>query len=390
MVTETAPSRPDWDEFRRQMPVAPEWAYFDHAAVGPLSLPARQAVEAWAAEAAEQGDTCYAQWMKSIEQARNSAAQLLGADLEEVALIPNTTVGISLVAEGFPWQAGDNVVTLENEFPSNQYPWMNLQARGVEVRRVAVEEGHVALDVIDAACDEKTRLVAASWIGFASGWRTDLDALAEVVHRNGALLVLDAIQGLGVMPLDLRQTPVDFLSAGGHKWLLSPEGSGIFFLRREHLDLLRPVGVGWNSVVHYYRFDRIDLDLRPTAARYEGGTYNTPGLLGLGASLKLLEAYGTEAISRRILHLSDYACERLAEIGATLVSKRQPTETGHDPRSGIVSFDLPGENLRRLRMRLMQNKVVVSFRCGALRIALHAYNNEDDVDRLVDGIRSER
>ena len=193
----------------------------------------------------------------------------------------NTTEGINLVAEGFPWRDGDNMVTLADEFPSNQYPWMNLSSRGVECRRVPTIDGRVDLAAIERACDARTRIVAISWVNFAHGWRNDLDALAELAHRRGAHLFVDAIQALGVFPLDVRRTPIDFLAADGHKWLLGPEGAGLFDVRREHLEKLRPLGLGWNSVSQGRDYNRIELTVKDTAARYEGGSYNMAGLLGL-------------------------------------------------------------------------------------------------------------
>jgi selenocysteine lyase/cysteine desulfurase len=251
-------SNDPWLELRRQMPCAEKWAYFDHAAVAPISAPARTALVAWANDLAENGCADWPRWAERLEDVRRRGAELISASTDEIALIRNTTEGVNLVAEGFPWQAGDNVVVPADEFPTNLYPWMNLAARGVEVRRVPVDQGRVDLDRLAAACDARTRIVAVSWVGYASGWRNDVDALVELAHGRGALLFLDAIQGLGVFPLDVRRTPVDFLAADGHKWLLGPEGAGLFYLRREHLDLLRPVGLGWNSVVQSYDFDRIE------------------------------------------------------------------------------------------------------------------------------------
>jgi selenocysteine lyase/cysteine desulfurase len=290
------------------MPVTARWVYLDHAAVAPIPAPAQQAIAHWADEAAHDGATRWPEWDRRVHEVRGLAARLIATDEDEIALVHNTTAGISLVAEGFPWQSGDNVVTLANEFPSNLYPWMNLASRGVETRRVAVDRGRVDVDRIAEACDERTRIVAASWVGFASGWRNDVAQLARVAHDNGALLFLDAIQGLGVFPLDVRATNVDFLAADGHKWLLGPEGAGILFIRREHLDRLRPLGVGWHSVGHDHDFDRIEPDWKPSAARYEGGSENTPGFIGLRASLQLLLAYG--AGNHRFCLQTAYGCWR--------------------------------------------------------------------------------
>lgn len=378
MSADEAISQPDWDEFRRQMPVAKRWVYLDHAAVAPIPACSQQAIQHWADEAACDGTTRWPQWDRHVHEVRGLAARLVASDEDEIALIHNTTAGISLVAEGFPWQSGDNVVTLANEFPSNLYPWMNLASRGVETRRVAVERGRVDFNRIAEACDERTQIVAASWVGFASGWRNDVAELSRVAHDCGALLFLDAIQGLGVFPLDVRETNVDFLAADGHKWLLGPEGAGILFIRREHLDRLRPLGVGWHSVAHDHDFDRIEPDWKPSAARYEGGSENTPGFIGLRASLELLLDYGADNLARRILEITNFACQRLTSAGATIQSVR---DGEHD--SGIVSFTWPHGDMRAIRHQLLNKNIVLSFRSGRLRISPHAYTNEDAIERLV-------
>ncbi|MFH1269410.1 MAG: aminotransferase class V-fold PLP-dependent enzyme [Planctomycetota bacterium] len=371
----------DWDAFRRQMPVTEKWAYFDHAAVAPLPDPARAAVARWAQDATENGDVSCPAWTRQLERLRALSAQLIGAELDEIALVRNTTEGINLVAEGFPWQPGDNCVTLADEFPSNQYPWMNLADRGVETRRVPADEGRVDLDRLAAACDARTRIVTVSWVSYSSGWRNDVDRLAEIAHRHGALLFLDAIQALGVFPLDVRQTPVDFLAADGHKWLLGPEGAGIFFTRGEHLDLLRPIGVGWNSVVHEHDFTRIELVLKDSARRYEGGSYNTAGMIGLCASMEVLAQFGPEAMADRIVQITDLACRRLTDFGAVVVSDR-----AEERKSGIVVFELPGRDPQAVRQRCLEQGVVLSCRAGRLRISPHAYNSAGDIDRLLEAL----
>jgi cysteine desulfurase/selenocysteine lyase len=363
------------------MPVARRWAYLDHAAVAPITGPAHDAVTRWAEDAALDGATSYSRWMERMERLRTASARMIGAQPDEIALVRNTTVGINLVAEGFPWQPGDNVVTRADEFPSNLYPWMHLADRGVETRRVPTQDGKIELDRRAAACDGRTRMITISWVAYASGWRHDVRQLAEIAHRHGALLFLDAIQGLGAFPLDVGKTPVDFLAADGHKWLLGPEGAGILYVRREHLQRLRPLGVGWNSVVHAHDFSRIELAFKETAARYEGGSPNTAGFVGLGASVELLCGLGVEAIGRRILELTDLACRRLEAIGAVVRSHRQGPE-----KSGIVTFELPGRDPETIRQRCMERHVALSCRSGRLRISPHAYNDASDIERLVEAL----
>lgn len=368
--------------FRERMPISGRCAYFDHAAVAPLSGPASAAIARWLDEATHEGVRAWGRWNRTADDARSAAARLLHARPEEIAFVSSTTAGISLVAEGFAWQAGDNVVTLADEFPSNQYPWLNLADRGVEVRRLPTQEGRLDLADLEQACDARTRIVSISWVNYATGFRHDLAAVAEIAHRAGALLLVDAIQGLGVFPLDVREIPIDFLAADGHKWLLSPEGAGILYIRREHLDRIRPQGVGWHSVVHEGDFSRIELDLKPAAERFEGGSPNSVGIAGLGASLAMFNELGRQNIAESVLHFTRTASERLRSLGATIVS---PQDDPH--RSGIVAFELPGHDPKEIRGRCLAADVLLSVRNGRLRISPHGYNNEDDLERLLDALQ---
>ena len=371
-----------WEDFREKMPIARSWAYLDHAAVSPLPEPTREAIATWTQQAAEQGGVAWPIWNRTLEGVRKTAADLVGARTDEIALVRSTTEGISLVAEGFPWQQGDNVVTLANEFPSNLYPWMNLASRGVETRRVPVADGVVNLQQVESACDERTRIISMSWIGYSLGWRIDPAEVAELAHRRGVLFFLDAIQGLGAFPLDVRKSDIDFFAADGHKWMLGPEGAGLLYVRHEHLNRLRAIGVGWNSVVRSYDFDHVELELKPAASRYEGGTPNSVGFTGLGASLQLLASYGIERIAERVLEITGFACERLKSIGASVASHRNEEKRC----SGIVAFEIPGKDPQALRKQCLDAGVALGCRSGRLRISPHAYANESDIERLVDAL----
>ncbi|MBM3999486.1 MAG: aminotransferase class V-fold PLP-dependent enzyme [Planctomycetes bacterium] len=371
----------DMAGFRRQMPVTRRWTYLDHAAVSPLPAPTRAAMDAMLADFSEQGDVGWSGWAERVEAVRRSAAALIGSTPEELAFVPNTTMGISFVAEGFPFRAGDNVVTLANEFPSNAYPWMHLADRGVETRRVPVDETGVDLGKVSELCDGRTRLIAVSWVGYATGFRIDLDRMAAFAHERGARLFVDAIQGLGLFPIDVSRTPIDYLAADGHKWMLGPEGAGLLYVRRERLDELRPLGLGWHSVVHSHDFSRIELNIRPDAARYEGGTWNMVGILGLGASLDLLASFGLSPdrspLADTVLAWTDRASAWIGERGGVVLSDRRPAH-----RSGIVSFQWPGERPEAVRKMLLEAGVVSSCRGGRLRISPHAYCDDDDLARF--------
>lgn len=367
-----------WNDFRARMPVTRRWAYFDHAAVAPLCGPAQAAMIEWADDLADNGDADWGRWRKRIETVRSHAAKLVGAKTSEIALIRNTTEGVNLVAEGIDWRPGDNVVVPAGEFPTNLYPWLNLKSRGVETRVVPVDDERLDLNRLSDACDARTRIVAASWVGYATGWRNDVDALAEVAHRNGALLFLDAIQGLGVFPLDVTRTSVDFLAADGHKWLLGPEGAGLLFVRETHLKDLRPLGVGWNSTVDSGDFTQSELRLKSGADRYEGGSHNASGVVAFGAALKMFLDVGVLAISQRLLEVTDRLCERLVEIGATIESCREG-----DRRSGIVAFNLPGVDPHHIRRTCRDADVNVNCRNGRVRASPHCYTDENDIERLI-------
>jgi len=369
----------DWTALREEFPVTRHWAYFDHAAVAPISRPAQQAMAEFAADLAENGDVYESRWVQRVEAVRKLAGRLLNADPLDLAFIKNTSEGIDIVAEGFPWKSGDNVITAAEEYPANIYPWMNLASRGVELRMIASRGNRISVDDIRSAIDARTRVVSISFVEFASGYRNDLYQIGSLCRERGICLFVDAIQGLGILPLDVQETPVDFLAADGHKWLLSAEGAGIFYARRELVDILHPIGVGWNSVIGARNFSKIDFRLKPHAGRWESGSLNVAGITALGASLELLLGIGLPAVSQRVLDLTDQLCEQALTAGLEVFSSRQLEE-----KSGIVSIVLPGRNVRELVQRCREAGIVVNQRLGRLRVSPHCYNSIEEIDRLVD------
>jgi selenocysteine lyase/cysteine desulfurase len=367
----------DWTQVRDEFPVTRRWAFLDHAGVAPISARARQAMVDWAADVAENGIVAESRWSRRVEEVRALAGRLLNADPRDIAFVKNTSEGIGLVAEGFPWQPGDNVVTAAEEFPANLYPWMNLEARGVNVRMVPSRGPRLELDDVRRAVDARTRIVALSFVEYASGFRNDLDGLGKLCRERGIILCVDAIQGLGVLPLDVAATPIDFLSADGHKWLLGPEGAAIFYARREMVDLLHPVGVGWRSVVDCFSFSRADFRLKPGASRWESGALAVGAIAALGASLELLLTIGIARVWERVRQLTDYVCEQAARVDLTVFSSRQPGD-----KSGIVSIEFPGADPRAAVRRCREEGVVINERGGRLRVSPHCYNVPEEVDRL--------
>jgi len=372
----------DWNQFRDLMPVTKKWAYLDHAAVAPLPQPAADWVTKWMTESMNEGDAVWPTWARRLDEIRETAARLIGAAATEIAFVPNTTFGINLVADGFDWKPGDNVVIPDHEFPSNLYPWMALENRGVGVRIVELDGHKICPQRIADACDDRTRIVSASWVGYASGYRMDVAEIAQVVHDAGALFFLDAIQGMGVFPLDVVKSNVDFLAADGHKWMLGPEGAGIFYVAQEHMDKLRPMNVGWNSVKQGNDYSNVKLDIKDNALRYEGGSPNMVGNFGLGGSLDLLERFGlaadTSAIGDRVMENSAKLHEGLKQAGATVFSSADANYG-----SGIVSFEIPGKESGLMRLEMLKRNIVTSFRGGRIRAAIHCYNDQADIDQVV-------
>jgi selenocysteine lyase/cysteine desulfurase len=372
----------DWELLRNEMPVTRQWAFFDHAAVAPISGRAQQAILEYAADLAENGDVHAARWEQRAEEVRRLAGRLLNAEPADIAFIKNTSEGVGIVAEGLPWQSGDNVVSAEEEYPANIYPWMNLARRGVELRRIPSRDGRVPIEDLAAAIDGRTRIVSLSSVEFASGFRNDLDAVGALCRERGVYFFVDAIQSLGVFPLDVRQTPIDFLAADGHKWLLGAEGAGIFYMRQELVERLHPVGVGWNSVVRSRDFSRIDFRLKPNAGRWESGSLNLAGITGLGASLEMLLGIGIREIAGRVLELTDYLCENAARAGLEVYSSRRPGE-----QSGIVSLVAAGAEPRSLVRQCRAAGIAINQRAGRLRVSPHCYNTREEIDRLLDVLK---
>jgi len=369
----------DWASFREHFPVTAHWAFFDHASVAPPTADCARAITEWADDKAHNGATSYHVWDKRIDETRRRAGKLINADPLDVCFIGNTSQGISFIAEGFPWKPGDNVVTAAEEYPANQYPWMNLRDKGVEYRPVPSRGNRVEIADLRAAIDSRTRVLAISSVEFSSGFRNDLAALGELCRERGIFFFVDAIQSLGVVPTDVQALPIDALAADSHKWMLGPEGAGIAYIRREWVERLHATGVGWNSVVNATDFSTIDFRMRPNAGRWEGGTHNVGGIAGMGASIQLLLDTGIAKVQTRVRELTDYLCDRVRSAGAEVFSSRKPGED-----SGIVSLLTPGRDPKELNRRCRSAGVVVNVRSGRLRVSPHAYNTVEEIDRLVE------
>jgi len=309
------------------------------------------------------------------QELRQALGQLINASPEEIAFVQNTAEGINIAAHAIPFQPGDNVIFCDMEYPANVYPWMNLERRGVEVRIIPHREGGLALGDLKEHIDERTKVVAVSSVEFLTGFRNDLKGIGELCKARGPYFVVDAIQSVGVIPLDVRECQIDMLSCGGFKWLMGPCGLGFFFCRRELIEEMIPAYAGADCVVGAENFRDYDLTFLPNAKRFEPGTGNYVGKVGLLASVNLLLEVGIEEIQRWTLHLTDLLIEDLQERGYQIASCLRP-----EHRSAIVSFSTP--DVRADYEKLIANKVIVSLRENYIRVSPHGYNTEEEVLRV--------
>lgn len=360
------------------MPIVREYNFMDHAAVSPISGPAGAAMRRFIDEAESHGHVRGGLYPET-KRVRQLSARLLNCHPEEVTFIKNTSEGISYVANGLNFSKGDNIVTTGVEFPANIYPWMHLRPLGVQLKMVPEDKGRIPIERIIELIDDRTRVVTISAVQFASGFRSDLAALGAACQERGVLFCVDAIQALGCVPIDVRAMKIDFLCADGHKWLLGPEGAGIFYCRHELLGLLRPSSVGWLGVKNPLNFLDYRLEFRDDARRFDGGSYNIAGIWGLGASIEWMLEIGIDSIWHRVRMLTDRLAEGVRTKGYRVVSSREPSEA-----SGILAFVSSTHDHTRIVSHLRQEyRTVIAAREGRLRVSPHFYNTEEEIDQLV-------
>jgi selenocysteine lyase/cysteine desulfurase len=326
-------------------------------------------------------------WYPDLERLRSLAATIINASKDEIAFVKNTSEGISIVAKGLDWQWGDGIVTTAVEYPANIYPWMEV-ARSHGARLVMVPEETDAAGrrivpvekILEAAADPRTRIVSLSHIEFASGQRHDIAKIGAFCREHKIIFNVDAIQSIGVVPVDVKAMHIDYLSADGHKWMLGPEGAGIFYCRQELLERTRPLMIGWMNVVNNQAYGDYDYTLQHSAMRFECGTYNVPGLLALRGSLELLHSAGIDAVAARVKTLTDRLIDKLMAKGYQVLSPRSSEQW-----SGVVSFTSPSHDHAEIVRRLRKShQTEIALREGRLRVSPHFYNTEEQIDRLVE------
>ncbi len=361
-------------------PVCREKIFLAHAGVTALPRVVADAVIDYT-DACTTDDQEYEGVIRRINETRRICADFIGAKAHEIALLGPTSLGLSLVANGLPWQPGDEVVAYLDDYPANVYPWMDLERRGVRLVRLQPERpGEITPEVVARALTPQTRLVALASAHFLTGYRIDIDAIGQLVHRHGALFCLDAIQTLGAFPT--RVDHVDFLSADAHKWMLGPLAAGIVYVNEAHFDRLRPTLLGAWNVKSPGFITQESVEFENGARRYEPGVLNCAGIFGMRAALEMIGKIGLEQVSARLLELKRHLVEGLNGRGFAI----------HGPEEGdsvhaITTCRHSGADLGTLFSFLKERGIVASCRqdrsgVTLLRFSPHFYNTPEELEKV--------
>jgi selenocysteine lyase/cysteine desulfurase len=375
---ETAPKK---DIAVDEFPILQHGHYANHAAIAPWPRATSSAVADFAVENSEIGPDRYARWLLRERQLRQMLAEMINASSgDDIALLKNTTEGISTVAGGVDWQRGDNMVLPLDEFPSNRLPWLALQELGVEVRQVDIRSTDNPEQALMDQLDTRTRLLSVSAVQWTDGLRLKLEPLGSACRQNNTMFFVDAIQQLGAIPLDVDACGIDFLAADGHKWLLAAEGLAVFYCRDTVRQKLRLNQHGWRMVDHPYKFDRDNWQASETAIRFEAGSPNTLGQAALHASISLLQEIGQDKVATLIAGNSKLLSNSLEAIPG--VELLRPFE--RQRVSGIVSFRVPGKDPADIHRALKQRELSCAVRADAIRLSPHFYQAGLPIQNILD------
>lgn len=374
---------PDETVRRELFPVSRDRIFFAHAAVAPLPKFVADTICNYIRRSSETHQE-FGEVLHEVKRARQTCARFIGADPDEIALLGPTSLGLSLFANGLPWRENDEILCYQGDYPANVYPWLELRRRGVNVRYLEPETpGEITPELIEAALTPRTRLVALASCHFFTGTRLDVDAIGALLHARGVLFSLDAIQTLGAFPLDVARAHIDFLSADAHKWMLGPLAIGIVYVKRAHFELLRPTLLGAWNVASPNFITQDEIAFVPGAQRYEPGTLNVAGILGMQAALEFFLATGVETIATRLLSLKAHLVRQLDELGFNILGPRSGATA-----SSITTFRHTQASSTKLFAALQKENVTCSLRYDSagrdfLRFSPHCYNTEAEIDAAV-------
>lgn len=364
------------DEFT----VSPEIIYLNHAAVSPWPVRSKNSVAAFAQENCISGSSHYPDWVKKETGLRENLAKLINADnRDDIALVKNTSEGLSMVAFGYPWQAGDNVVIPANEFPSNRIVWEALKDKGVEVRQIEIFPSLNPEARLIQATDKNTRILSVSSVHYSNGLRLNLAQLGEYCSSHSILFCIDAIQSVGAIKTDVNEFNADFVIADGHKWLLGPEGLALFYSRPSARDKLTLNEYGWHMVEEPHQFNNPDWEIAKSARRFECGSPNMLCTQALYESINLILAYGIAHIENQVLENSRMMHDFInSSQNLTCVSAQDINRF-----AGIVSFKHKSISSEKLYTYLMAKKIMCAERGSAIRFSPHFYTDPKSIKQAL-------
>jgi cysteine desulfurase/selenocysteine lyase len=367
---------------RSAFPVTERWVYCNHAAVGPLPRVARDAVAGVLDAQMRDGCAGILDVESHLEGVRAETASALGATADEIAFMRSTSDGALVVAGGLDWREGDEIILPDSEFGANAYPWLNLRDRGVAVRFIRLPQRMTA-ETLERARTKQTRLVAVSYVSFLDGYRYDLAAIGEWCRSHGILFAVDAMQGFGHLPLDVHACRIDFCYFGTAKWLLSPQGLSVVFVRSDLVDRLRPTHYSWRSVQSPMTFLDYAQPLAPGARRLEGGTINYPALMGFRESLRVLRSASLEHIATHTLGLTKRLAAQARAAGIEVRSDESDA-----CRSGIMLLGRGRHSVDALGELAADARIGLTVRDTGVRVSPHGYNTATEMDAVVELLAS--
>lgn len=364
-----------------EFPLSPELIYLNHAAVAPWPQRTSKAVSDFAQQNTRYGSSFYLDWLKKETQLRQQLKDLLNApSADDIALVKNTSEALSFVAYGLEWQAGDNIVSSNQEFPSNRIVWQSLADKGVELREADLSQANItAEEALFALVDKQTRLLTISSIQFASGLRLDLNKIGQFCHEHNILFCIDAIQSLGAIQFDVQACQADFVMADGHKWMLGPEGLGVFYTHPKAREKLKLTQYGWHMMENTHNYENKPWEIHPTAQRFECGSPNTLTIYALSASLSLLLEIGMQTIEEKILENANYLIAAIKSDPTLILLTSNPIGL----QSGIILFKHKTMTQQALYAYLQENHVVCAMRGGGIRFSAHFYHSKNELDKVI-------
>jgi len=364
----------NWDEIRKQFPVTETSTYLNAAAAGPLSRATSAAASEYYRQMMEDGDTHWDEWLAKREEVRRKVAAFINAEPDEVALTTNTSSGMNVIVDAL--ETRGEVISCDLEFPVSTLPWLH---REIPVRLVKSVEGEVRIEDIRRAMNERTGLICLSHVQFSNGFRSDLEELGNA--KGDHALVVNVAQSAGAFEIDVKRMKIDALCSTGHKWMLSGYGSGFVFLSKELMERSRPRAIGWLSVKEPYADQNTEVDLRhDAAARVELGCPHFSGMFALGASVEMMTGIGVRNIEERVLTLNRLLTDRLTASGSKVLSPIS------DERARSAETLVSVEDPSSVVARLAEQQIIVTKKPQGIRIATHFFNNEDDIERLIEAL----